>query len=103
MWDSEAETVMHSLAIPRAVCVLAGGKYSGEKDADGRAVINVAAGIDDDKARWSFPASHAGPRDCSPKPGLFPVEIRDMRAARGAGDQRPWTTYSVCCEISRSG
>ena len=41
MWDSEAETVMHSLAIPRAVCVLAGGKYSGEKDADGRAVINV--------------------------------------------------------------
>ncbi|MDP6426519.1 MAG: heme-binding beta-barrel domain-containing protein [Rhodospirillales bacterium] len=47
MWDSEAETVMHSLAIPRAVCVLAGGKYSGEKDADGRAVINVAAGIDD--------------------------------------------------------
>jgi len=28
MWDAQAETVMHSLAIPRAVCVLAGGKYA---------------------------------------------------------------------------
>jgi hypothetical protein len=27
MWDPEAGTVMHSLVIPRAVCVLAGGKY----------------------------------------------------------------------------
>lgn len=48
MWDPEAETVMHSLVIPRAVCVLAGGKYTGSKDAAGRAIIQVAAKIDDD-------------------------------------------------------
>ncbi|MBT3884598.1 MAG: hypothetical protein HOF70_07440, partial [Rhodospirillaceae bacterium] len=41
-------TVMHSLVIPRAVCVLAGGKFTGEKDADGRIVINVAASLDDE-------------------------------------------------------
>ena len=27
MWDGAENTVMHSLTIPRAVCVLAGGKY----------------------------------------------------------------------------
>lgn len=48
MWDSDTETVMHSLVIPRAVCVLAGGKYTGEKGQDGRIVINVAASIDDE-------------------------------------------------------
>lgn len=52
MWDSEAETVMHSLVIPRAVCLLAGGKFKGEKDADGRTIIEVAAKIDDD--RWKI-------------------------------------------------
>jgi hypothetical protein len=48
MWDSNAETVMYSLVIPRAVCVLAGGKYTGEMDQGGRIVINVAASIDDE-------------------------------------------------------
>jgi hypothetical protein len=43
MWDAERQTVMHSLVILRAVGVLAGGKYTGEKDAAGRAVIEVAA------------------------------------------------------------
>lgn len=47
MWDAASETVMHSLVIPRAVCVLAGGRYSGETDADGRVVIEVAARSDD--------------------------------------------------------
>ena len=49
MWDAEASTVMHSLTIPRAVAVLAGGIYTGAKDADGRAIIEVAAKIDDEK------------------------------------------------------
>jgi hypothetical protein len=49
MWDAEAETVMHSLVIPRAVCVLAGGTYKGETDAKGRTILEVAAKIDDDK------------------------------------------------------
>ena len=52
MWDAEAETVMHSLVIPRAVCVLAGGKFKGKKDEDGRIIIEVAAKIDDD--RWKI-------------------------------------------------
>jgi len=30
LWDSATEVVMHSLAIPRAVCVLAGGKATVE-------------------------------------------------------------------------
>jgi hypothetical protein len=48
MWDRETRTVMHSLVIPRAVCVLAGGKYGGETDSDGRIILNVAAAIDDE-------------------------------------------------------
>lgn len=48
MWDREAQMVMHSLVIPRAVCVLAGGKYEGKKDMEGRTIIEVAAKIDDD-------------------------------------------------------
>jgi hypothetical protein len=47
MWDAATSTVMHSLTIPRAVCVLAGGTYDGQKDADGRAVIEVAAALGD--------------------------------------------------------
>ena len=48
MWDPKTEIVMHSLAIPRAVCLLAGGKYTGEKDAEGRTAIDVAARLDDE-------------------------------------------------------
>ena len=48
MWDAKSQTVMHSLTIPRAVCVLAGGQYTGKKDADGRTVLEVSAAIDDD-------------------------------------------------------
>jgi hypothetical protein len=48
MWDGEAQMVMHSLVIPRAVCLLAGGKYEGKKDREGRTIIEVAAKIDDD-------------------------------------------------------
>lgn len=43
MWDATAGVVMHSLAIPRAVSLLAGGSYSGEKDEDGRLVLEVSA------------------------------------------------------------
>lgn len=52
LWDAENETLMHSLTIPRAVCVLAGGHYTGEKDADGRLIFHVEARIDDEK--WSI-------------------------------------------------
>jgi hypothetical protein len=39
---------MHSLTIPRAVCVLAGGQYSGEKNTTGSVVIEVTANINDE-------------------------------------------------------
>ncbi len=47
MWDASTETVMHSLTIPRAVCVLAGGKYTGEKNEKGDVIIEVSASVQD--------------------------------------------------------
>ncbi len=46
MWDAEAGVVMHSLTIPRAVAVLAGGDYDGP-DNDNNVVLEVAAKLDD--------------------------------------------------------
>lgn len=45
MWDPREQVVMHSLVIPRGVCVLAGGKYS--STGGGEVVLEVAASIDD--------------------------------------------------------
>jgi len=47
MWDAEQQTIMHSLTIPRAVSVLAGGRYNGEKSEDGRVKLDVSATVDD--------------------------------------------------------
>ena len=47
MWDAEAGIVMHSLTIPRGVCVLAGGKYNKEKDSENTACIEVNAKLND--------------------------------------------------------
>ena len=41
MWDPKSEIVMHSLVIPRGVCVLAGGKYDGSKSSEGKVEIKV--------------------------------------------------------------
>lgn len=46
MWDAKSKTVIHSFTIPRGVCVIAGGKYNGELDSDGCAVIEVEANAD---------------------------------------------------------
>lgn len=48
MWDKKAGIVMHSLTIPRAVSVLAGGTHDGEKDENGTIMLEVAAGLDDE-------------------------------------------------------
>jgi len=48
MWDAEARVIMHSLTIPRAVCVLAGGTYDGETDSDGNILLTVSAGLNDE-------------------------------------------------------
>ena len=47
MWDPKNKIVMHSLVIPRAVCVLAGGEYTGAKDKAGNVMIGVTANIND--------------------------------------------------------
>ena len=62
IWDSASQTVIHSFTIPRGVCVIAGGKYSGEVDSDGAALIEVNAYSD--SAEWGitqapFMSSHA--------------------------------------------
>ena len=49
MWEASTATVMHSLTIPRGVCLLAGGKYSGAADGDSRTTIEVSATADDDQ------------------------------------------------------
>ena len=47
MWDAATETIMHSLTIPRAVSVLAGGRHNGARSNDGSFILEVAAGQDD--------------------------------------------------------
>ena len=46
MWDKQAGVVMHSLNIPRAVSLLAGGAHSGHKEEDGSIVLEVSADVD---------------------------------------------------------
>jgi len=53
--DAATQTVMHSLVIPRAVCVVAGGRYSAPADASGPVVIEVAAKLGD--ADWGIAQS----------------------------------------------
>lgn len=48
MWDEKTDVVMHSLTIPRGVCVLAGGKY--DQSTDEQSVeLEVSAAHDDKK------------------------------------------------------
>lgn len=47
MWDAETQTVMHSLVIPRAVCVLAGGKVTASGGPSEAITLEVAARLDD--------------------------------------------------------
>lgn len=46
MWDAANNMVMHSLTIPRAVCVLAAGVYTGQTTDTGATVLQVAASAD---------------------------------------------------------
>ena len=47
IWDAETQTVVHSLAIPRAVCLLAGGKAASPSSPDEPVTLEVAARADD--------------------------------------------------------
>ena len=48
MWDAKQKIVMHSLTIPRGVSVLAGGSFDGSTSDDGRVILKVSAGLEDD-------------------------------------------------------
>lgn len=48
MWDAKENVIMHSLTIPRAVSLIAGGSHNGVKNTDGNFVLEVSAGIDDE-------------------------------------------------------
>ncbi|RLA25040.1 MAG: hypothetical protein DRQ62_03720 [Gammaproteobacteria bacterium] len=52
MWDVDRQLVMHALTIPRGVCVLAGGSYTGSKALDGNEIIEVVAHADNPD--WSI-------------------------------------------------
>jgi len=45
MWDKQAGVIMHSLTIPRAVSVLAGGSHNSQKEPDGSIVLEVSADL----------------------------------------------------------
>jgi len=47
MWDAETDTVMHSLVIPRAVALLAGGTVAPADNRDELCVLSVSARLDD--------------------------------------------------------
>ncbi|MBF0286746.1 MAG: FABP family protein [SAR324 cluster bacterium] len=47
MWDAQEKVVMHSLVIPRGVCLLAGSKYIPENDPSGVVSLNVTAKLGD--------------------------------------------------------
>ncbi|MAG94789.1 MAG: hypothetical protein CMJ48_13760 [Planctomycetaceae bacterium] len=48
MWDAAAGIVMHSLAIPRAVAVIAGGSHSGPTEPGQPVTLEVSAALGDE-------------------------------------------------------
>ena len=46
LWDAREKLIVHSLSIPRAVCLLAGAHLTSLEDKDGNLNIEVAAGYD---------------------------------------------------------
>ena len=51
LWDAEQRVIMQALAIPRGVCLIAGGTFRDSAQA-GQIVLEVRAGIDD--ADWGI-------------------------------------------------
>jgi hypothetical protein len=49
LWDAANNTVMQSFTIPRGLAVLAGGIWNGERDDQGRILIEVVARLGDEE------------------------------------------------------
>ncbi len=47
IWDKDAGLVIHSFVIPRAVAVMAGGRFEDSPDASGPVTLNVRAAAND--------------------------------------------------------
>ena len=47
LWDSREKVLMHTLVIPRAVCLIAGTNYVEQRNENGDLIIEVAASLDD--------------------------------------------------------
>ncbi len=47
IWDKDAGLVIHSFVIPRAVAVVAGGRFEESPNASGPVVLDVQAAVDD--------------------------------------------------------
>lgn len=47
LWDASAGVVMHTLTIPRAVCVIAGGHFTASENQNGTITLEVAAKLGD--------------------------------------------------------
>ncbi len=52
MWDEDAGLIMHSLTIPRGVCLLAGGKDQHSDSSADTTILEVAASLDD--SNWKI-------------------------------------------------
>ena len=52
IWDKQAGLVIHSFVIPRAVAVIAGGRFENSPNASGPVVLEVRAAADD--ADWQI-------------------------------------------------
>jgi hypothetical protein len=46
LWDPKEQVIMHSMVIPRAVCLIAGSDYKEVRDENGDLVIEVEASVD---------------------------------------------------------
>jgi hypothetical protein len=47
LWDSREKVIMHSLVIPRAVCLIAGANYVEKRNDEGDLIIEVSASVED--------------------------------------------------------
>lgn len=48
LWDAREQVIMHTLVIPRAVCLVAGANYKELRDENGNLIIEVIAGINNE-------------------------------------------------------
>jgi len=84
MWDVARQLIMHSLSIPRGVCVLAGGRYSGSKAPTGEVIIEVMMWIGELFSRHLWPEMHVP---------LHSVRVLQWVMASYPTRKQPWSIF----------